>query len=543
MEPPSARAERGTLAPSHPADVAKATGWRGRPHVALLIILVLAAVLRLAGLGSASLWYDEAASLYLGRYITEPTALFDSTHNTEPPVNALITGLWAGLIGVLSPTDVTDPAHDFLLRLLPVLFGILNVFLVYRLTRRLYGCTGTALCAALLFALAPFQIYYGQELRVYSLYITLALLAVECMLGALSEGRPRHWAGMVATLTMLMYSHYFSMWLIFTLNVAFVLRLAKYKHLLWRWTLANGILMALIAPALYRAFTLHGEVQEITIPWYPNPTWKTGLITFKTFFAGYGPTAWAYWPLFLLGLVLWLSGLRWQARDRDGTVLIACLTWLPVVGGIVLWARADFSFYEHRLFLFSGVAALMGVARGIHNARRPGLVAFALYLLFTLPCLADYYQGKLHPVAMHRLAMWDKVDFRGAARAMDERWQEGDRLAYTSHFSAYSMMHYAPHDQVRIGWGLEDEDVFIQTMGHEALLREHHLMPVPKEQAILGATRIWLLATHGNTFEWQPTTDRIRAWLATRATPGESITLDGLTVTCFTLSEPGITPN
>lgn len=509
--------------------------WRRADRWVLPAIVLLGAVLRLANLGGPSLWYDEAASLYLGQYVTDPAALFDATKNTEPPVNALLTGAWSMLVNALSPTAPTDRAHDFLLRLLPCLFGILNCVLVYGVTRQLFASRRTAWCAALLFAVAPFQIHYAQELRVYSLYITLCLAAVWCMARALEHNRMGYWAGFVAALSLLMYSHYFSMWLIFTLNVAFVLMLGRYRRHFWRWTAANALVMALIAPALYRAFAMHAEVQSIEIAWYPNPTWKTALITFKTFFAGFTPLQWVYWPLFLLGSGLWAWGVLSTRRRLPGPILVACLSCLPILGGLWLWGRADFSFYEHRLFLFSGVAALMGVARGIVLLGRPGLLALGLYLVLTVPALASYYQGDLHPVRMHRLAMWDKVDFRGAAAALEARWAPGDRLVYTSHFSVYPMRHYFSGEQFRAGWGPQDQQQFIRTMGHEALLRAHQLMPVLKEEAIAGANRIWFLRTHGITFEWQPTAERIQACLKTVATPGEPITLDGVTLTPFEL--------
>ena len=512
----------------------RSTRNRRQQRQCLFGIVLLAALLRLIGLAHFSLWYDEGASLYLGHYVNTPTALFDASQNIEPPANALMTGLWAGLISMLRPTVPTDATHDFLLRLLPWFFGLLNCLLVYRLTWALYRSPQTALYAAFLFAIAPFQIYYAQELRIYSLYTTLSLLAVWSMTLALSKNRFRYWAAYVASLTLLMYSHYFSMWLIFTLNVAYVALLGKYRKLLWRWTGANALLMLFIAPALYRAFVMHANVQDLEIPWYPSPTWKTGLITFKTFFAGYGPRAWAYWPLFLLTLGLWAGGMRWKAH-RTATILIACLTWLPIVGGIWLWGRSGFSFYEHRLFLFSGVAALIGVARGITLLGRPGLAALGCLTLLTLPCLSDYYHGRLHPIEEHRIAIWNKVDFRTAARKLEAAWQPGDRLIYTSHFSAYPMFHYFPRNQVRVGWGKEDETVFIQTMGHEAILRNHHLMPVPKEEAIAGASRIWLLTTHGITFEWKPTTERIRGWLDSIATEEERLEFKGVTLVCYVL--------
>ncbi len=522
---------------SHSAAPDSPVGRRSLVPPLLVAILLLAALLRLAGLGTFSLWYDEGASLYLGRYLETPAALFDRNHTAEPPLNAVVTGLWAGLVDTISPTDVTSPLHDALLRLLPALLGILNCFLVYQVSRQLLGSDRNAALAAFLFAIAPFQIYYAQELRIYSLYVTLALLAVAATERALADGAPRYWAGYVVALTLLMYSHYFSMWLIFSLNVAYLTLLPRYRHRLGHWTGANALLMLLIAPALYQAFAMHAEVQTLEVIWYPSPTWKTAFITFKTFVAGYSPATWAYWPLFLLGLALYLLGLVRRAQWDTGTALIVCLTWVPLIGGVWLWGQADFSFYEHRLFLFSGVMALIGIALGLGQLGRWGLPALVGVTLFTVPCLNDYYRGHLHMAPMHRIAMWDKVDFRGAARLLNENWRAGDRLVYTSHFGAYPLYHYFSGDQVRIGWGPEDEVLFIKTMGHEAILRAHHLMPVPKEQAIAGAHRIWLLRTQGLTFEWQPSTDRIAAWLATQGTPVASHALDGVSLTAFELKQ------
>jgi hypothetical protein len=497
-------------------------------------MVLLGAGLRIAGLGGASLWYDEGASLYLGHYVSEPMALFDSTKNSEPPLNPVMTGLWAGLLSTLSSIDPTNAANDFLLRLLPCFFGVLNIVLVYALTRCLFACEKTARIAALLFAIAPFQIYYAQELRVYSVYTTLSLGAVWCMARALADNHLRHWAGYVAALALLLYAHYFSMWLIFTLNVAFVALLPRHKTHFWRWTAANAVVMLLIAPALYRAFEMHEAVQRLEFPWYPHPTWKTGLITFKNFFAGYSPAAWAYWPLFALALTLWTLGMRWRGKIPDGVVLVVCLTWVPILGCVWVWGSAEFSFYEHRLFILSGVAALIGVARGVALLKRPGFAVLGLLVLLTLPALADHYRGRLHPIAEHRLGVFDKVDYRGAMRALHAQWEPGDRLIYANLFSAYPLFHYTKRDHVQIGWSPETETLLLAILGHGEIPRNHGLLPVPKEQAVAGATRIWYLRTHGLTFESQEFSERIQGWLESIAHADEKQHFKGLTLQCFT---------
>ena len=57
-------------------------------------------------------------------------------------------------------------------------------------------------------------------------------------------------------------------------------------------------------------------VKKIIYKWSEPPTWKTMLLTYKDFFAGYGPTAWAYWGLFVLAVGLHLLGLAVLCRKR-----------------------------------------------------------------------------------------------------------------------------------------------------------------------------------------------------------------------------------
>ena len=71
-------------------------------------------------------------------------------------------------------------------------------------------------------------------------------------------------------------------------------------------------------------------------------------------------------------------------------------------------------------------------------------------------------------------------------------------------------------------------------MGHETILRSHGLMPVPKEEAVADAERIWLLRTEGTTFEWQPTTDRIVGWLDTDFEIQEILRWKGVVLTLYT---------
>ena len=67
---------------------------------------------------------------------------------------------------------------EFALRSLSALFGTLLVLVIYGLGARLFNRT-TGLAAAFIAAIAPFQVYYSQEARMY------ILVALEGALAAL----------------------------------------------------------------------------------------------------------------------------------------------------------------------------------------------------------------------------------------------------------------------------------------------------------------------------------------------------------------------
>lgn len=512
----------------------------------LALILLLGVGLRLYHLGAESLWYDETASTYFAQFADFKGSLFDPACIGEPPMQAIFMRLWMPVANAFAGGQVISERADFALRLWPCCWSVLSILLVYAAARALLRDTTAALIAAFLFAISPFQIHYAQELRIYSFYVALSLAALICMVRALEGGTLRWWAGLVLCMTLLPYSHFFSIWTIFSFNVAYVVQIWSKRRQLPRWFLANLLMMILIAPALYLAWRANAGLAELEYKWYDNPTWKTGLITFKDFFAGYGPSTWAYWPLFALATALFAIGLlallrhgRWAAAST-----IFLLTVLPVAGNVFMWSVRYFSYYQHRLFIFSAAIAVLGIAYGIAALRRPALiaVALALFAAFTVPGLRDHYLGRLHPVEAHRTGIWDKVDFRSAAAYIDSHWQDGDLITHASHFTVYSIHHYLDRPHVRLGAVSSHTDVFMKGMGDHALLESHGLLPVRMDLATADARRLWFLESTGTTFEYKPLTEPIRAGLDRFWHVVERKTFNGLLLSLYERPDPAKNP-
>ena len=127
-----------------------------RAWLVTIIILLLALGTRLHKIEAQSLWHDEGNSLRLAE--RDVSDLIEAaSHDIHPPGYYLALKYWVAGVG----------DTEFGLRSLSMFWGVLAVAGTFALGRRLFdGRVG--LFAALLIALHPFAVYYGQEARMYA---------------------------------------------------------------------------------------------------------------------------------------------------------------------------------------------------------------------------------------------------------------------------------------------------------------------------------------------------------------------------------------
>ncbi len=132
----------------------------------LLLTLLGAFALRLYRLGTSSLWYDETVSLFLARQdlvsLTRHTA-----GDIHPPLYYYLLHFWGPFAGW----------SEFSAAFVSLFFGVLLIALVYRVGREWFNANA-ALIAASLVAISPYNLWYSQEVRMYTLGATLGLASV-----------------------------------------------------------------------------------------------------------------------------------------------------------------------------------------------------------------------------------------------------------------------------------------------------------------------------------------------------------------------------
>jgi uncharacterized membrane protein len=237
--------------------------------------MLLAAVARLYGLTSESLWLDEAFSVYVAQQPFDRMIQLTTLHDTHPPLYHTLLHAW------LRPGLGEDGSAA---RLFSVLLGIASVPLVYLLGRDTGG-TRVGLAAALLLAVSPFFVWYGQEARMYSLLAFLCLLSVYLLFRALTRGGTWTWCLYTAVTALALYTQLSAVFFALAGGVAVILYLAFQGHsrpgapetrprgeVLRPWLISQGVIAG-VWLAWLPMFLRQGETYQVF--WIDVPTVAT----------------------------------------------------------------------------------------------------------------------------------------------------------------------------------------------------------------------------------------------------------------------------
>lgn len=304
----------------------------------LLLTLALAAGLRFWQLGAQSLWSDEGNSAALATRGFAQIAR-DAAADIHPPLYYWLLRLWTRVAG-------TSEAG---LRSLSAALGVLLVLVTANLGRRLFGRT-VSLAVAYIAALAPFQVYYGQEARMYMLLALEAALAVH-LFWWLVDQEDRAlvkaesatitllpWAPLPAVLLVLvwtlgLYTHYAFPLLIALLSLLYLIwLLVSRSHFLWRalrWGVWLAVTLLLFAPWLPTA------LRQLTI--WPGAETARSLadqVRLLLLTLGLGPIAQsetAFWWVWLLPILALIGALPWPMSSQTGRTGSKRLNWLRLL--------------------------------------------------------------------------------------------------------------------------------------------------------------------------------------------------------------------
>jgi hypothetical protein len=243
----------------------------------LLGLLLLGWALRLFRLDAQSIWWDEGISLHLATSnLLE--ILRDRLNNVHPPLYFLLLKGWVGLVG----------SSAFSGRYLSALASLLQVALVFNVARtcpeelrdaypremsrfsipRFLGTGpgyGAAWTAAILVAISPLSVIYGQEIRVYAM---LPLVYLAMLLAGERYIRSPHAAILVALAVIewtALHLHYIAVFAVAYTAAWGLWRLRHQLHqprAIRRWIVAHCLVVLASLPWFVAAFLNRAAVQS-----------------------------------------------------------------------------------------------------------------------------------------------------------------------------------------------------------------------------------------------------------------------------------------
>ncbi len=398
----------------------------------LSLILLLALGVRLIALGSRTLWYDEAfAVLFSEKGLSAMLyGTLTSAGGTAADVHPLLyytsLGAWMSVIGQC-PEAV---------RLLSVLCGVATVAVLYALARDLFG-EHTGIVAALITAVAPFDVQYSQEARMYALLALLLVSATWCYIRGWRSGRLRYWVAFGVLAALAMYTQQLAAFYLATLGVIPIL--SRRRDQLPRVAFGAAIALLIYLPWLVK---LPAQLGKLGQYWILRPGIGQPLITLWSFtFADYPVMTAVSLIISFTTLVLLLVMLtyraqnvfRWRQSDRKSLGFVLTLALLPMA---LMWLFSQWRpVYLTRALLPSALMFYVTLAWLLTRARLPQPVTWGLIVLWSITAvlgLGTHYTWDTFP----------RPPFDIADQYVAAHWQAGDRIVHANKITLLSMVYY-----------------------------------------------------------------------------------------------------
>ena len=463
--------------------------------------------LRLIALGQRALWYDEAfAVLY-----------------AEKPFSTMLYGTVTRVGGAAAdvhPLFFYTMLHGWMkaagqspigVRMLPVLLGTATVAMIYLLACRLFD-RRAGLVAAAIAAVAPFQVYYAQEARMYALLGLAATAMTYFFARAWTSNQRLDWIAFGLSGTVTLYAH--------NLGVMFVAGLDLWiawmwlTKRVWRWhrlgavALSHLLMLGLFAPWLAIVPSQFGKIQQAY--WVEQPGITQLVQTLLIFHFAYDNEALPGWllPPALLASVLVLAFVLFevvrQRRNRQASrergewtrnhalSLVAFLAFVPIL--LTFAASQIRPVYIVRALLPSALAYYVLAAGALSGRSVPKAVRWGLAvpaILIAAASLVNHYS----------YAQFPRPPFDKAAAYLREQYAPGAAIVHSNKLS-FLPAHY--YDRALPQAFIADEPLSPSDTLAYPTQQALGLFATPDMAAATkGADRVWLVVFRREIDEYQ----------------------------------------
>ncbi len=379
---------------------------------------------------------------------------------------------------------------DLLLRVFPLLAGIVSIYLMWRVSQSIQNQAGSLLSIGF-FAVLPILIYFSSEAKQYSSDVLITLLIFWMSLRLFKD--QADWKSyLLFGITGLV-----GMWMshpaVFILAGAGIslaislIRIRDYRKLIW---LSGCIFLWLISFALEYSISLQAIRDNPKFDAYwntgymPFPPWRDiewfGRTVINYFrYLGYRNNYFAFIPISLL--VIGTISI-FNRRRQVGILFI-----IPILAMLIASSFEAYSAMA-RLLLFLVPITILFISEGIIKvgdvvAKHNPLLGRTMVLVFTILVLAQPIESSI----TYLLEPHNKEDTKSVLETLKENYREGD-IIYLYYPARFSFWYYA--DQ----YGFDETDYIIGIRSVDE--PEKYIAQIDQ---FIGKRRVWIVMTHNCT--------------------------------------------
>jgi len=391
----------------------------------LILILAFSFLIRIYDLQNENLWPDEAVTIY--------NAHKPVSHNIQWslslgyfPLYHIILSIWEKFFGL----------REFSVRFLSVIFGVFSVYMAYRIGGLMFN-KRVGLYSAIIIALSPFNVYYSQEARIYTMFVLLTLLSVYFYVKYIKSIKNKDLIYYIIFTLLMLNSFGSAIFILIFQNMHYFLFVRKN---LKKWIITQFAVFILFLPLALIVIKSMLELSQYLV--VSKPDLITLIRTFYIFSAGttYKLESLIFGGilsiLFSLLILLIIINIYKDIKNKDYSKIsnvAFLLLWLAIpIFLLILQSYMFYSLYFERYILASSIALYMLVALSISKLKYKAQL-FAVLAIILVSSAILYID----------FTTLDKGDWKDTADYININKHEKDFVIVHVPRSIYSLAYYS----------------------------------------------------------------------------------------------------
>lgn len=444
------------------------------PKTKFVLILIFAFVIRLAGIVSRPIWYDEAFSVLLseqgpstilsGILVTDTNS---SAAEEHPPAYYFTLWAWMQVFG----------SSIIAARMLSILVSLGSIGTIYLIARHLFN-TSTAQTAALIAAILPFQVHYAQEIRMYG------LLAFWLCLATLSFLK-RQWIFFSISAALAQYTHNLAAFYLIPLAITPIFQ--RDWKTLRNLTLAGFASIIIYSPWLIQ---LPSQISKVTANfWVERPGIEKLFTLFLLFLPHLPlPNNLLLPGLLFAALIITLAifqTIQAKINGIENTKSGIWLAYLSFTPPILLWLISQFwPIYVERALLPSHLIFCVWLAWAFTQTKLPRPIQISSFILIIITASMGFYQHTTYNGFPYG-------PFKTLNESIENRVEQGDAVIHSSKLSYLPSFYF--DQNLAQGYIIDPLGSNVDTLSPATsdILKLNSYEDL--EKAIVNASRVWFI--------------------------------------------------